>query len=132
MIYDLTLDNFYQEIFLGIGPTKAMAAQPRPNVLPQRDAPSAPTQPLPRGQAQSALVQEQGGLPVSFPTTYPTSTSLLDLPLWCRFDDDNVTPSTLAGVLGASTPIYMASYVKRRLDYEPHITRSRMSCLQWS
>jgi ubiquitin carboxyl-terminal hydrolase 22/27/51 len=35
-----------------------------------------------------------------------------------------VTPTTLAGVLGASTPIYMAFYVKRRLDYKPHITPS--------
>jgi ubiquitin carboxyl-terminal hydrolase 22/27/51 len=43
---------------------------------------------------------------------------------WCRFDDDKVTPATLAGVLGASAPIYMAFYVKRRLDYKPHITPS--------
>jgi ubiquitin carboxyl-terminal hydrolase 22/27/51 len=35
-----------------------------------------------------------------------------------------VTPATLAGVLGASAPIYMAFYVKRRLDYKPHITPS--------
>lgn len=43
---------------------------------------------------------------------------------WCRFDDDKVTPATLAGVLGASAPIYMAFYVKRRLDYKPHTTPS--------
>jgi ubiquitin carboxyl-terminal hydrolase 22/27/51 len=43
---------------------------------------------------------------------------------WCRFDDDKVTPATLANVLGASAPIYMAFYVKRRLDYKPHITPS--------
>jgi ubiquitin carboxyl-terminal hydrolase 22/27/51 len=43
---------------------------------------------------------------------------------WCRFDDDKVTPATLAGILGASAPIYMAFYVKRRLDYKPHITPS--------
>jgi ubiquitin carboxyl-terminal hydrolase 22/27/51 len=35
-----------------------------------------------------------------------------------------VTPATLAGVLEASAPIYMAFYVKRRLDYKPHITPS--------
>jgi ubiquitin carboxyl-terminal hydrolase 22/27/51 len=35
-----------------------------------------------------------------------------------------VTPATLANVLGASAPIYMAFYVKRRLDYKPHITPS--------
>lgn len=35
-----------------------------------------------------------------------------------------MTPATLAGVLGASAPIYMAFYVKRRLDYKPHITPS--------
>jgi ubiquitin carboxyl-terminal hydrolase 22/27/51 len=33
-----------------------------------------------------------------------------------------VTPATLASVLDASAPIYMAFYVKRRLDYKPHIT----------
>ena len=27
-------------------------------------------------------------------------------------------------MLGASAPIYMAFYVKRRLDYKPHITPS--------
>jgi len=43
---------------------------------------------------------------------------------WCRFDDDKVTPATLAGVLGASAPIYMVFYVKRRLDYKPHTTPS--------
>jgi ubiquitin carboxyl-terminal hydrolase 22/27/51 len=43
---------------------------------------------------------------------------------WCRFDDDKVTPATLAGVLGASAPIYMAFYVKRRLDYKPYTTPS--------
>ena len=43
---------------------------------------------------------------------------------WCRFDDDKVTPATLAEVLGTSVPIYMAFYVKRRLDYKPHITPS--------
>ncbi|KAN0123099.1 cysteine proteinase, partial [Russula decolorans] len=43
---------------------------------------------------------------------------------WCRFDDDKVTPATLASVLGTSAPIYMAFYVKRRLDYKPHITPS--------
>jgi ubiquitin carboxyl-terminal hydrolase 22/27/51 len=43
---------------------------------------------------------------------------------WCRFDDDKVTPATLAGVLGASAPVYMAFYVKRRLDYKPHTTPS--------
>ena len=42
----------------------ARATQPRPNLLPQRDAPSAPSQPaptelFPRGQTQPALVQEQ-------------------------------------------------------------------------
>ncbi|KAI0245625.1 hypothetical protein BJV78DRAFT_1287401, partial [Lactifluus subvellereus] len=41
---------------------------------------------------------------------------------WCRFDDDKVTPATLAGMLGASAPVYMAFYVKRRLDYKPFIT----------
>ena len=35
-----------------------------------------------------------------------------------------MTPATLANVLGASAPIYMAFYVKRRLDYKPHITPS--------
>ncbi|KAH9958065.1 hypothetical protein BC827DRAFT_1222024 [Russula dissimulans] len=43
---------------------------------------------------------------------------------WCRFDDDKVTPATLAGVLRASAPIYMVFYVKRRLDYKPHTTPS--------
>jgi ubiquitin carboxyl-terminal hydrolase 22/27/51 len=43
---------------------------------------------------------------------------------WCRFDDDKVTPATLAEVLGTSAPIYMAFYVKRRLDYKPHTTPS--------
>ncbi|KAI0250551.1 hypothetical protein BJV78DRAFT_1218500 [Lactifluus subvellereus] len=41
---------------------------------------------------------------------------------WCRFDDDKVTPATLAGMLGASAPVYMTFYVKRRLDYKPFIT----------
>ena len=35
-----------------------------------------------------------------------------------------MTPATLANVLGTSAPIYMAFYVKRRLDYKPHITPS--------
>jgi ubiquitin carboxyl-terminal hydrolase 22/27/51 len=39
---------------------------------------------------------------------------------WCRFDDDKVTPATLAKLLGTSAQIYMALYVKRRLDYKPH------------
>ncbi|KAI0259604.1 hypothetical protein BC834DRAFT_833247 [Gloeopeniophorella convolvens] len=43
---------------------------------------------------------------------------------WCRFDDDKVTPATLAGVLGATAPVYMAFYAKRRLDYKPHTTPS--------
>ena len=43
---------------------------------------------------------------------------------WCRFDDDKVIPATLAEVLGTSAPIYMAFYVKRRLDYKPHTTPS--------
>ncbi|KAH9010113.1 hypothetical protein EDB85DRAFT_2053774 [Lactarius pseudohatsudake] len=43
---------------------------------------------------------------------------------WCRFDDDKVTPATLAEVLGTTAPIYMAFYVKRRLDYKPHTTPS--------
>jgi ubiquitin carboxyl-terminal hydrolase 22/27/51 len=43
---------------------------------------------------------------------------------WCRFDDDKVTPATLAEVLGTSAPIYMAFYVKRRLDYKPYTTPS--------
>jgi ubiquitin carboxyl-terminal hydrolase 22/27/51 len=51
--------------------------------------------------------------------------SLISLPCqWCRFDDDKVTPATLAEVLGTKAPIYMAFYVKRRLDYKPHITPS--------
>jgi ubiquitin carboxyl-terminal hydrolase 22/27/51 len=33
-----------------------------------------------------------------------------------------VTSATLAGVLGASAPVYMAFYVKRRLDYKLHST----------
>jgi hypothetical protein len=45
-------------------PRPTRATKPRPNMLPQCDAPSAPTQPapaklLPRGQTQPALVQEQ-------------------------------------------------------------------------
>ncbi len=43
---------------------------------------------------------------------------------WCRFDDDKVTPATLAEVFGTSAPIYMAFYVKRRLDYKPYTTPS--------
>ncbi len=35
-----------------------------------------------------------------------------------------MTPATLAEVLGPTAPIYMAFYVKRRLDYKPHITPS--------
>ena len=31
-----------------------------------------------------------------------------------------MTPATLAEVLGTSATIYMAFYVKRRLDYKPH------------
>jgi len=58
-------------------------------------------------------------LPSSLPATDPAFLSQ-----WCRFDDDKVTPATLANVLGASAPIYMAFYVKRRLDYKPHTTPS--------
>jgi ubiquitin carboxyl-terminal hydrolase 22/27/51 len=43
---------------------------------------------------------------------------------WCRFDDDKVTPATLVELLETSAQIYMALYVKRRLDYKPHITPS--------
>lgn len=43
---------------------------------------------------------------------------------WYRFDDDKVTPSTLPAVLSAPIPIYMAFYVKRRLDYKPDMTPS--------
>ncbi|THH11391.1 hypothetical protein EW146_g8064 [Bondarzewia mesenterica] len=43
---------------------------------------------------------------------------------WYRFDDDKVTPSTLPAVLSAPAPIYMAFYVKRRLDYKPYMTPS--------
>ncbi|KAG6819554.1 hypothetical protein H0H93_010764 [Arthromyces matolae] len=35
---------------------------------------------------------------------------------WCRFDDDKVTPSTLAACL--NSPAYMCFYVKRYLDYK--------------
>ena len=65
---------------------------------------------------------------VRHPTPFPPFTvkrlTLAPTQKWCRFDDDKVTPATLAGVLGASSPIYMAFYVKRRLDYKPHITPS--------
>jgi hypothetical protein len=45
-------------------PRPTRTTQPRPNMFPQRDAPSAPTQPtptklLPRGQTQPTLVQKQ-------------------------------------------------------------------------
>ncbi|KAI0044293.1 cysteine proteinase [Auriscalpium vulgare] len=44
---------------------------------------------------------------------------------WYRFDDEKVTPSTLAAVLNPpSSPIYMAFYVKRRLDYKPEMKPS--------
>jgi hypothetical protein len=33
---------------------------------------------------------------------------------WRRFDDDKVNPATLANIIGASAPIYMAFYVKCR------------------
>ncbi|KAF7297767.1 Ubiquitin carboxyl-terminal hydrolase [Mycena kentingensis (nom. inval.)] len=36
---------------------------------------------------------------------------------WYRFDDDKVTPTTLANVLTSSA--YMCFYVKRHLDYKP-------------
>ncbi|KAI9435721.1 hypothetical protein H4582DRAFT_618052 [Lactarius indigo] len=49
---------------------------------------------------------------------------------WSRcFDDDKVTPATLADVLGKTAPIYMAFYVKRRLDYEPYHYYAVVSCL---
>lgn len=35
-----------------------------------------------------------------------------------------MTSVTLSAVLGASAPIYMAFYVKRRLDYKPYIIPS--------
>lgn len=57
------------------------------------------------------------------PPSLPATDSAF-LSQWCRFDDDKVTPATLASVLGASAPIYMAFYVKRRLDYKPHTTPS--------
>ncbi|KAI9463203.1 hypothetical protein BJY52DRAFT_1184753 [Lactarius psammicola] len=38
---------------------------------------------------------------------------------WCRFDDNKVTP--VAEVLGTTAPIYMAFYVKRRLDYKLYV-----------
>ena len=37
---------------------------------------------------------------------------------------NRVTPSTLPAVLSAPIPIYMAFYVKRRLDYKPDMTPS--------
>ncbi|KAI9442831.1 hypothetical protein BJY52DRAFT_1374230 [Lactarius psammicola] len=37
-------------------------------------------------------------------------------------DDDRATPATLAEVLGTTAQIYLAFYVKRRLDYKPHTT----------
>ncbi|KAI0058599.1 cysteine proteinase [Artomyces pyxidatus] len=43
---------------------------------------------------------------------------------WYRFDDEKVTPSTLRAVLSSPVPIYMAFYVKRRLDYKPNTTPS--------
>ncbi|KAF5379838.1 hypothetical protein D9615_005767 [Tricholomella constricta] len=39
---------------------------------------------------------------------------------WCRFDDDKVTPSNLGACL--NSPAYMCFYVKRHLDYKPHMT----------
>lgn len=58
------------------------------------------------------------------PSSLPATTDSIFLSQWCRFDDDKVTPASLSSVLGASAPIYMAFYVKRRLDYKPHTTPS--------
>jgi len=41
---------------------------------------------------------------------------------WYRFDDDKVTPSSLAQCLKSSA--YMCFYVKRHLDYKPYVTPS--------
>ncbi len=65
---------------------------------------------------------------LSFPSSPPTtpvhSPEGSSLSQWCRFDDDKVTPGTLAEVLATTAPIYMAFYVKLRLDYKPHTTSS--------
>ncbi|KAG7090130.1 hypothetical protein E1B28_011738 [Marasmius oreades] len=39
---------------------------------------------------------------------------------WYRFDDDKITPSTLGDCLKSSA--YMCFYVKRHLEYKPHMT----------
>ncbi|KAG5636226.1 hypothetical protein H0H81_008733 [Sphagnurus paluster] len=39
---------------------------------------------------------------------------------WCRFDDDKVIPSNLGACLNSAA--YMCFYVKRHLDYKPHMT----------
>ncbi|KAJ7215547.1 hypothetical protein GGX14DRAFT_443055 [Mycena pura] len=41
---------------------------------------------------------------------------------WYRFDDDKVTSVSLSAVLGSSA--YMCFYVKRHLDYKPHMVPS--------
>ncbi|KII89707.1 hypothetical protein PLICRDRAFT_685039 [Plicaturopsis crispa FD-325 SS-3] len=41
---------------------------------------------------------------------------------WYRFDDEKVTYSSLGACLNSSTPAYMCFYVKRHLDYKPHMT----------